>query len=323
MDVFISPYHLGTREPAAMAGLLVARRVVTLIPAPMGATSKADLAAAALEIPRYRTLVDHLSWLMPLFQEGVIESHVDGLDALEDVREVWGRIESEQDWAPLRQWMQWSLPEEPIRFLDALCHDLMRGGPDPGISVPLAAGVDRFAARHALAVARSHPTSLAQRAEAAFAKPLVSWGMPMLLQAESGRIAFVREVLEEQLAALRDAIDGVIAGEGAVGEVRGAAARFAAAFAEQETDLLGDAGDEIRPIAGMATMSLVRLPVDAVLRSSADAAAAIGGARARRAHQPGPISAEGTGADSVLALMVKVLGRDGTRSMAPRRSRVS
>jgi hypothetical protein len=41
--------------------------------------------------------------------------------------------------------------------------DLLKGGPDPAITVPLAAGIDQFAMRHGAAVARSSPFSIARR----------------------------------------------------------------------------------------------------------------------------------------------------------------
>lgn len=300
-----------------MAALLLADRAVTLIPAPAWAEGREDLQQAAADVPRYRMLVDRLSWCAPLFRAGVIGSEVEGEDAIDDVRDTWGRIESEDDWAPLRPWMKWALPEEPERFLDALCGDMLKGGPDPGISVPIAAGIDRFSGRMGLIVARSHPTSLAQRAEAAFARSLCSWAMPVLVQATAERMELAREVLEDALADLRESVDALLEarhhGTPDPRPVRDAAEQVGRMFAENLGDLTSDEGDEVRPVTGSATLSLVRLPVDAALRSSADAAAAMGPAAGRRAHRPGPLD----DSSGVIALVVKVLGRDGSRRPSP------
>lgn len=303
-----------------MVSLLVARRVVTLVPAPPGATSREDLERAALVVPRYRELMDRLSWAKPFFEGAVAASHVGGEDALGDVRRMWGRIESEDDWTPLRAWMRWSLAEEPEPLLDALCLDMLRGGPDPGISVPVAAGVDQFAGRFGLIVARSHPKSLAQRAEGAFARTLASWSMPAYIQADAARLLHARDVLAEELDALRVAVECAAAGHGSLADVRSAARAYGERFAEHEADLLADLDDDVRPVAGAVSLSVVAMPADVALRSSADAAAAVGGARARKAHKPGDLGGAAQVSGEVLSLVVKVMGRDGMKNASGRAS---
>ncbi len=301
-----------------MAGLLVARRVVTLVPAPIGAGSRAELERAAARVPRYRELVDRLSWTKSIFVGDVAATHVAGEDALTDVRGMWGRIAHEDEWSPLRSWMRWSLTEEPEPFLEALCTDMLRGGPDPGISVPVAAGVDHYAGRFGLIVARSHPTSLAQRAEGAFARTIANWSIPVFLQADADRIMHARDVMAQELDALRLAVESAGAGHGSVGDVRAAARDYAERFLERTAELFAEADDdEARPVSGAVSLSLVAMPRDIALRSSADAAAAVGGARERKAH-----IARGSGGSEqgeVLSLIVKVMGRDGVKD-APRRA---
>lgn len=314
MNLFLSPYHLATREPPAMAGLLLARRAVTLVPAPIGAGSRSDLERAAARVPRYLELVERLAWTKALFVGEVVSTHVSGEDALADVRSMWGRIEHEDEWSPLRSWMRWSLTEEAEPFLEALCNDMLRGGPDPGISVPVAAGADHYAARFGLIVARSHPTSLAQRAEGAFARTIASWSMPVLLQADAERILFVRDTLADELDALRLAVESAASGHGSARDVREASRAYGERFSEREAELIADEDDEVRPVAGAAALSLVAMPRDVALRSSADAAAAVGGARERKAHAArGAGDGEGASRDEVLSLLVKVMGRDGVR----------
>ncbi len=293
-----------------MVGLLLARRAVTLVPTPVGARGRGDLERAAARLPRYRELVDRLSWSRHLFEREVAATHVAGEDALADVVGIWSRIEHEDEWTPLRSWMRWSLVEQPEPLLDALCSDMLRGGPDPGISVPVAAGTDHFAGRFGLIVARSHPKSLAQRAEGAFARTIASWSMPVLLQADAKRIVHARDALAPELDALRAAVEAAVSGSGAASELRQASRDYGSRFAETETQLLADQDDEVRPVAGAVALSLVAMPRDVSLRSSADAAAAVGGARERKIHAS---RSEANRPEEVLSLIVKVMGRDGVR----------
>lgn len=299
-----------------MVAMLLARSCVSLIPAPLGADSREDLVMALARVPRYGELMDRFSWAKPLFARHIATSHIGGADALADVHATWARIEHEDAWSPLRAWMRWSLAEEPEAFLDAICADVLRGGPDPGICVPVAAGVDRFAQRFGLVVARSHPTSLAQRAETAFARSIVSWSMPVLMQADACRILHARELLESELQGLRLALECAAAGHGSRDDVRDAARLYNARFAELEAELLADEDDEVRPVTGTVALSLVAMPQDVALRSSADAAAAVSSARERKSRSTQ--SFETLTHDQTLSLLVKVMGRDGVKGRAGR-----
>jgi hypothetical protein len=305
MHIVVSPYHLTTREPAAMAALLLARKVVTLLPTPLeGAGGSAEAMAAARRVPTYRALVESWAWTQPLWDRGLITSHVSGDTPAQDMFDVGAKIGAEEALSPLRQFTNEQFYDDERTYLGALAADLLKGGPDPGISVPLAAGLDRFAARHGLTIARSMPTSLAQRAESTLATGARTLIVPLLLQACAARILHAREVLADALETLweGDPIEGL--------------REFAEKFEERREEILEESrDDEVRVVEGAASLSIVQLPGDAVLRSSLTAMAAMGPSRnhAVRNTENLPERYDPLDQTPVTALVVKPLGVSARR----------
>jgi hypothetical protein len=322
MIAAISPYHLTTREPPAMAALLLSRRVFTILPTPAEGQSRRAVENAVARSPRYLRFMESWRWSVPLWNAGVVGAALDGDTGLEDIREVCSKITADERLTPLRPFMKLGVLESD-EYLDAVTHDLLRGGPDPAVSVPLAAGLDRFASRHGLLVARANPTSVAQRAEMLHARPLGAVGLPILLQAGGERMEWTRDKLAPSLADLRDAIeetvdsidDPVALKDGSMA-VSGAARDYAKAFDALRPELRADAADdEIRVVDGAATLTLVEFPADVVLRSSAAAAAAMLPTRAGRAAGPAsatatslPVKFDPLDSASIVSMLVKVVG---------------
>ena len=107
-------------------------------------------------------------------------------------------------WFPF---MREDLFEDEHHYLDAIAYDVLRGGPDPAICVPVNAGLDRFAAMHRLVVARSAPRSVAQKAEFELATRGFALVLPVFLQASGQRLLLARDLLADVLGDLRDVID--------------------------------------------------------------------------------------------------------------------
>lgn len=311
----VSPYHLTSREAPALAALQLADFVVTLLPAPMhgraGATVDADrTTAAAVEAPRYAELMDSWAWSAPLFREGVLGSAFAGEDAADDARHACDRIEDEPWLAGLRPLVRPELFDDDRTYLAAVARDVLKGGPDPALSIPLAAGLDAFAARHALMVARGAPASFVQKAEARLARRRASVVLPALVQASAERLLLARALLDDALVPLREGLGDLAASEGAPAELARAAERYADAFASEREDLLAPPGpnddlDEVRPVEGTIALSVVDLPPDAVFTSSVSAAAMLTGPEARVSVPGAPT----VPALPCTALIIKVLGR--------------
>ncbi|MFN0134273.1 MAG: hypothetical protein ACKVW3_17305 [Phycisphaerales bacterium] len=300
MRVALSPYHLTTREPAAMAALLLAQDIITLLPGPApaqagGETPAADAVAAARRIPAYLTLMRAWEWSMPLWRAASVRAHP---DALSQALAALDSIADNPRFEPLRPLMRPDLFADSDAFLRALSEDLLKSGPSPAVSVPVQAGLDRLAARFGLVAARSDRASVVQRAETAMCARLCSFAVPVLLRAGGERLLRARARLAPPLADLRAAIGTT----GDSPDISNAAAAYADAFESALPDLIREMPDEERAIPGTVAVTLVRMPDDACLLAAADA---VGRPRAD------PASAQPV--RTFTAMIVRVIGRPAPR----------
>lgn len=308
MHLALSPYHLTTREPAAMAGLLLATRATTLLPVPLGGLSKAEVRRAMHESPAYLRVLESWRWCGALWRSGVIDSLHQREDAIVDAREADRDLAHDEAWSALAHFHRDELAAKDRSYLDALCADLLKGGPDPGLSVPVVAGMDRLATRHHLVALRSgapgRPSaggagpSLTQRAESLMGEAVASFAMPVFTAASGGTLVDARRRLEGTLAPLREAIAAAWdapSRTAAQSRVRAAAAAFAEAFARVADALTGHDDDLGKRVTiGRVRVDMRILPAQAALLaalaalSTAQARARGGGAGARAAGaQPG------------------------------------
>lgn len=317
MIIAVSPYHLTTREPAALAAMLLAERVVTMLPAPLKGKQWGAVKAAAEQVPRYLEFMKTWQWTMPLWEEGVITSSLEGQEAVDELRPVCARIDEEERLAPLRLLMKPELFEDHERYLDAFALDLLKAGPDPGLTVPVASGLDSFASRHGAAVARSAPASIVQKAEVALGREVFSVAIPVLLQADAERILEARELLQKELDDLREALttiaDGATNGTAAKG-LAAAAKAYAKAFEEHRDILIAPSeDDEQRVIEGTVVITGLRLPADAVLDSSLSAMRSLSPVFAGRGSSETKPPTHALQRQGVLSLVTRVLGRPARR----------
>lgn len=322
----LSPYHLTTLEVGAMAALQLGDEVITCLPTPPKGESREALAEAVAHSPRYRRVLDGWSALAPLWESGVLRSLASGpldpgpsnhndlehgidpadIDPWPRVLAASQRLVDEASWSAIRPFAHaeaFASGDEP---LDALCADLLKGGPDPGLALPITAGLDAFARAHGLVVVRSigaarsardplragptgsigSPGSLAQQAEARLATPLLSVGLPLLTQASASTIMLAREALREPREALARALLAAPNHSQSAAAARAAATTYAAAFRERLAGLIGrDDDHRARVVAGFASLHLREVPPDAALLA---AVMAIGRSPAQQSHRVVP-----------------------------------
>lgn len=320
MRIVISPYHLTTREVPAMASLLLAEQAVTMIPAPLEEFGPADLHRAVERSPKYLKFMESWAWTLPLWRAGSLVSAIRGQDATADVHHAWSLIDHDEDFAPLRPLMRRTLFDDDREYMDALAGDLLKGGPDPGISVPMAAGLDRFAARHRFLVARAEATSIAQKAEARLGETAFALAVPVLVRGGAARILRAREMLASQLDGLRGAIGDAAQASGS-GERGGlerrrtdalqtAAAAYADAF-DRLREELTEPDEEERAVVAFVALTAVLLPGDAVLRSSLSAVQTLGIPVVRRALPATtlPALSDPLRVGKFVSLVVRTIGR--------------
>lgn len=291
LDLALSPYHLATREAPAMLALILGDRIVTLMPRPTRGQSREGVRETVEAAPRYLRLMESWRWSAPLWRSGVIASAYQGEDASSELEGVYADIDSSAALTSLRPLVRSAAKraaESPDQSLDLIAADVLKGGPDPGINIPITAAVDRFAVRHECCVVRGGVASLAQRAESRLGRRAFAFAMPILLRAGGGRLERLRIDLAPSLADLRGAIlrcvQASIASEPdadmqrAACRVQDAAAAFAAAFNDWAP--LGATGDDEnreRVVPGYVSVSGMVMPADAALRSSRAAMRAMHG----------------------------------------------
>ncbi len=347
MNAVISPYHLTTREPAAMAALLLCERVVTYLPTPASGVSRESIMLAMRRSPRFERMLESWRWSVPLWREGIIDSVESGEDAIEDVRGACERIGTDGSLANVAAFMherffdrpatdagfgatgdQATAPVSPNpgcglapQPLDALCADVLKGGPDPGVSVPIAAGLDRLAARKGLISVRSGGTavrgsgvnpSLAQRAEARLAPPLATLAVPVLVQASAETILRARDEMAAELARMRATLKEAAAENRSAG-VRDASRAFGIAFEAFARNVDGRDDRSGRQVKSeYVRLTLARLPGDAALAAA--------GAAARTIRGTGPRSGPMSTGKPFLALTVESMEMVAETGPAPRRT---
>lgn len=283
MNLIVSPYHLTTRELPAIASLLLGERVFTFVPAPASPFDPGSVHSAASSV-HYRRFMESWRWCEVLWREGVLNADVAGHGPVEDVMESCSIIDRHDRYADLRALMRPTLFDSEHEYLTAVAADLLRAGPDPGISIPIAAGLDRYAARHRLVVARPEPVSLVQRLEARSAERRAAFAIPVLTRAGAEAILAARDELAGELADLRAALAGALAGDSS--QLMPAAESYTRAFATAREELLRPRdADADRTVEAFVTIWFAEHPCDAALRASVDAARSIKAAPARRTPQ--------------------------------------
>ncbi|MEZ6317796.1 MAG: hypothetical protein R3B49_03430 [Phycisphaerales bacterium] len=297
----VSPYHLTGREPAAMASLLLADRVVTMVPTPPGEPDPTRARRTAERVPRFVELVEAWSWSVPLWREGVVCAHHDGDDPALEVHRVATDITERDELTDLRPFLRHAPVVDDRHWLDAIARDLLKGGPDPSLVVPVVAAMDRLCAHAGLVAVRSTPTSLAEQAESRLGRTLFRVAAPALVACSADRMLEMREALEAPLRALRRAILGAMTDD--EDHLRDAAAVLSRAFDAARDDLTRPEDDDDLPRVRAAMVSIegVRLPTDAALRSIVAAARSALGRSTGTPFAPAD--------DALGAIIVRVIGR--------------
>ncbi|MBL8762819.1 MAG: hypothetical protein JNM07_00940 [Phycisphaerae bacterium] len=274
MRIVISPYHLTTREPPAMVALLLASRAVTMLPTPRAGTDRASVREAGERTPRLLQLMESWAWCAPLFASGVASAIQECEGSAPLLEDVLARIETEPEFEPLRPLMRSNFFAHEESYLDAICGDVLKGGPDPGVSVPVTAALDALASSRGMVVARSDSDSLVQRAERRAARRVFAVAVPVLLEASGRRVLEARAVLADTLAALGRAMSAMFESPEHADAVRAAAAAYRSAFAQSAERLLrGDEQSGNRTRAGFVAITGIVLRENASLLAAAEVAA--------------------------------------------------
>ena len=263
----VSPYLVSAKDPALIVGAQFASGLVTLMPVPDSGESLDDVRAAATASRSYDRLLQSWSWAMPLFHAGLLGSVHDGLDPLDHVRACVARLNAEGTMRGLLN--DRFLGESSDASLEAVASDILKGGSDPGVSVPVCSGLDEFAAGLELWSLRGEGGGISQRTELERASARFRVAVPCLVRAHAERLIEARAELDPWLAEVREAMDA-----GDVSGTRAAAGAYADRFAKVEAQLTRPDPEEPPVVAGTAALSVLDSDAEAGLRSSVAAARA-------------------------------------------------
>lgn len=295
-----------------MAAAMLAHSIVTMMPVPAEGADQHVVEQMVHDVPRYHELIDAWRWCAPMWESGLIASVFNGNDPAQDVRAVVNDIHDKRELRGLAGLVDKAVYHDERSYIAALSLDLLRGGPDPSVCVPIACGLDRFACRHGFVSVRSEPVSLVQRTEARVAKKIAAAAIPVFLQADADTIAQTRVMLEPELEALRTVLDhatenadlGVYPQQ----HLRAAASRYTDAFDEVERELAHEhSKDEARLVSGTVSINLVSFPYDTALAAGAAAAKSMGFGTAKTpADSP---SWQRDSGSRITSMIVKLLAR--------------
>lgn len=329
MEALVSPYHFTTREPPVMAAVLLADRVYTLLPSPLGAADSGAARSAADRVPEYLDMMRSWRWSQPLWEAGVVMPSVDALASpAAEMASAWRRLTTDPACAALGPLMRLDLFGNEDDYLQAVARDVLRAGPDPGVSVPVMLGLDRYAARHALTVVRPEPSSVVQRAEQRLSvgRDRLALVLPVLLQADADSIVIARDMLEPELEALRAAMDAAMDGLQACpvraagpgperdawcARAREAAARYAEAFDAHLPEIAACQDDDAPALMrGLVSVTLSTLPVDVVLHASTMATMSLGTSARGSGRQAELAPVDELAHANVSSMIVRVMSKD-------------
>jgi hypothetical protein len=219
-------------------------------------------------------------WAAPLGRAGILHTLWNRDDARADAHAANERFTRSDRWRAMRPFLHLNLFTDADRQLETLCTDLLKAGTDPGVSIPLVAGLDALAVRHHLIAVRagtpadsaraSSRGSVAQRAESRLGQSLVSVALPVLIQASAQQILDARELLEPELTALRAALMHATTEPSpqSTAKAREAAFNYTNAFNAQRHLILAAEPGAPRVLDATVTLALRRLPADAAIDSS-------------------------------------------------------
>lgn len=334
MRAAVSPYEVGPAGLGVAAALQVAEGCVTAIPAAMAEVRAVGLARAVEESPETARLVESWAWAGPLWSRGVLgavwdePSEAEGGGSLEsDVTALTGEIARRSDLPGLARVVGGRRAVEtgggPITAVapaGVLARDVLLGGADPGVTVPMAAGLERFAARWGLVRwLADDPASVAGKLERRLTRRLASVTLPIVVDGDAGLILEVREACAEGFGAVRAGL-----AEAAAMDAAGASAVDLSAFGREALDPASSAAEESfraeeaslndRAAGGRAAMVRLELAAcepDSALRAAEAAARRMGagpGAGTRAgATRPPRDQAAALGGRGSLAVFVKRL----------------
>lgn len=316
VDLALSPYDLTLLDPAAVAACVLGERVATFLPVPERLEPD-DVRRALVAAPRYARLLESWRWSIPLWREGVLSSLLSGEHAEGDAAAANERVCGDPALELLRVLGHGPPDRSSSDGLDAAAADILKGGPNPGVCVPICAGLDAFAARTgAIAVRRgtgavSGPNrtrvdSAAQAAERHLGETVAQVVLPVPTGADAALLLLARAATANERRRLSEAIEAALGGpqsdRACAARLRAGGAAFGKAMEAFSVDRSAPRGCELVWVR----IVLRRVPVESAVLSALAAAARVSGRGAAKGGGGRPAVGNGkhVGTGALLRVMV-------------------
>lgn len=312
MLITISPYDLTSRAPSAMAALLLADEAATLVPAPLDAPDgPSHDAGSGVLLVNLGVLIAKWAWSLPLWRAGVVSPGLGGVALLEEVERVRASILGGAGDSALRRIVErYDRAGDAPNFYDAISRDILRSGTEPGVSVPIAVALERFAGATGSLLARAPAASITERIEERGVRGLMGVAVPCVLGASGEGLLIARQLLAPALDPFRASIDEVLdiirsGGDTADQQaewsesVEPAARELVEHFKSERSAIMQAEGDDCRPTMMMVTIGIQ--PGGTAMRSAMRAADAVMPARGRARERVIPGAIDPSSGDTTLA----------------------
>lgn len=205
MRLLLSPYEIDASSLAAAAAVLLGDDeggVLTVQPSPFeGATADAAR-VLAMRAPSFGRLLETWRWTGPLWRGGLLRAAGTGRALAEMVLQSRAEMIADPMLASARGVLLTDAIDDEAAFIEALSRDLIRGGSDPAISLPLVAVAERLAADSEASLVCGDAAGLIWKARVGSGVAF-SFAMPVPAGASGREILAWRESLASPLAALR------------------------------------------------------------------------------------------------------------------------
>jgi hypothetical protein len=284
VDVAVNPYDLTGPSASALVSTFLADTCVTLLPGVGSSDGAGPLEQALAASPRFARVAAAWNWSHPLWRNGVMTGAP--VDLAEAAAAIARRVDAEPAFDALGGYLQQALLDDGPQRLDLLCRDILEGGADPGVRIPVLAAVESYAANAGLLHVRAPLASKAGRIESRSGRTLARFTIPCFVQGDGAGMLVARDVLRGSLDGVRSAIDESLAmmDAGATQEelqafcgdaLEPASRDLDEHFRDQVEEIRG--AHHVRARAGQISIKLDQLPPDCALTAATRAAGGSGG----------------------------------------------
>jgi len=203
MHLTISPYDLTHRAPGAVGALLVGEGAATIVRIG-GAWQDGDPEDGAEESPALSRVLDAWRWTMPLWSAGILgPTDAAGRSGIALVADALDAMELSRDHPILARLAARARTSDRSRLAENLCIDILRGGRDPSVSVPIASALERFSAETGWPLVICPTGSVVGGIELRMARPFAGMDCPTPIGAPGDAIVHLRQRLAPELDAAR------------------------------------------------------------------------------------------------------------------------